>query len=121
MMKMISKNWINCVLGDISLIISGQSPESSAYNKNMDGLPFFQGKAEFGEVYPAVRQWCNAPRKIAEKDDILISVRAPAGPTNIANQKCAIGRGLAAIRANKNISRQFLFNYLRFVESDIAR
>jgi type I restriction enzyme S subunit len=77
----------------------GQSPESSTYNQNGDGLPFFQGNADFGEQHPKVRYWCNSPTKIAHDGDILISVRAPIGALNVATEDCCIGRGLAALTA----------------------
>lgn len=101
-------------------IIMGQSPPSNTYNLNSDGLPFFQGKAEFGELYPTVKKHCSVPNRIAVKDDILISVRAPVGPTNLANQKCCIGRGLAAIRCKEKILPLFLLLALRNIESDVA-
>lgn len=85
-------------LAEIAAITAGQSPPGNTYNEDGLGLPFFQGKADFGEIHPTVRKWCTAPNKIAEAGDILISVRAPVGPTNIASERCCIGRGLAAIR-----------------------
>lgn len=81
----------------------GQSPASSSYNDEEIGLPFFQGNADFGDIHPTARTWCNAPKKIAEAGDILLSVRAPVGALNIANETCCIGRGLAAIRPNRKI------------------
>lgn len=90
-------------LGDVCVINMGQSPDSSTYNEKGDGIPFFQGNADFGEVTPNVRIWCTAPTKIAQKDDILISVRAPIGALNIANTECCIGRGLAALTPNKRL------------------
>src|SRR3989339_1881231 len=107
-------------LADIAEIIAGQSPPSSTYNKNGIGLPFFQGKADFGKVNPKVRVWCDAPQKTAEPGDILISVRAPVGPTNICDTKACIGRGLSAIRVNHNIKNEYLLAYLRANESRIA-
>lgn len=98
-------------LPDVAEIIMGQSPPGDTYNEASVGLPFFQGKTEFGEVSPTPRKWCNAPKKIAEAGDILISVRAPVGPTNLASTQCCIGRGLAAIRANPE---QLDPSYLRF-------
>lgn len=86
-------------LDEICEIIAGQSPSSETYNDVGEGLPFYQGKADFGELHPRARKWCNAPVKIAQKDDVLVSVRAPVGPSNIANDTCCIGRGLAAVRA----------------------
>lgn len=77
-------------LKDIAKITMGQSPDSSSYNEDGDGIPFFQGNADFGEVYPSERIWCNDPKKIAEPGDILISVRAPIGALNYAKDRCCI-------------------------------
>ena len=93
-------------LVEICAINMGQSPESSTYNEDGNGLPFFQGNADFGEIHPRVRIWCNEPTKIAKKGDILISVRAPIGALNIANTECCIGRGLAALTVNESICNQ---------------
>lgn len=100
-------------LREIAEIIMGQSPESSSYNTQQDGLPFFQGNADFGELYPTERIWCSSPIKIAEKNDILISVRAPIGAVNIASTKCCIGRGLAAIRIENSNERNYVFHLLK--------
>jgi type I restriction enzyme S subunit len=107
-------------LGDISKIIAGQSPPSTTYNKNGEGLPFFQGKADFGELYPKTRIWCSKPQKIAEENDILISVRAPVGPTNICSQRACIGRGLSAIRAGEKADGKYLLYFLRKHEQKLA-
>lgn len=93
-------------LEDICSINMGQSPESSSYNESGEGIPFFQGNADFGELHPKVRIWCNAPTKIAECGDILISVRAPIGALNIADKQCCIGRGLAALTTNETLCAQ---------------
>lgn len=109
-----------CHLSDMADIIMGQSPDSSTYNDEKNGLPFYQGKTEFGDKYiKEPIMWCSAPTRISEKDDILLSVRAPVGSVNIATEKCCIGRGLAAIR-NKNIaSSLFLFHALKALEKQI--
>lgn len=98
-------------LGDVCKINMGQSPDSSSYNEEGVGIPFFQGNADFGEVHPAVRVWCNKPTKAANKGDILISVRAPIGAMNIADRKCCIGRGLAALSVNEDLCAQKYFWY----------
>ncbi len=87
-------------LGEICLITMGQSPDSATYNESGNGLPFFQGNADFGKINPTARIWCSEPKKIANPNDILISVRAPIGALNIADVKCCIGRGLASITVN---------------------
>jgi type I restriction enzyme S subunit len=109
--KVIPEKWKVSTLGEACKVIMGQSPSSESYNENSEGLPFFQGKTEFTDLHPVARKWCSAPGKIAEKDDVLLTVRAPIGPTNIADQTCCIGRGLAAIRYPPNY--KYLFYYLR--------
>lgn len=96
--------WPMVRLGDVCTINMGQSPSSESYNDVKDGIPFYQGNADFGEVHPEARLYCNKPVKIANKNDVLLSVRAPIGALNIANEKCCIGRGLCAITENENIS-----------------
>lgn len=112
------KGWEVKKLGEVCDIIMGQSPPSSSYNYNKIGLPFFQGKAEFTELYPVVEKWCDSPNKIALPNDILLSVRAPVGTTNIANQKCCIGRGLAAIRYD---NYKYVFYFLRRIEQELDK
>lgn len=109
----ISLGWGRVAVGAIADIIAGQSPPGSTYNVIGEGLPFYQGKAEFGDLHPSPVKWCTAPKKVAEPGDILISVRAPVGPTNVADAKCAIGRGLAAIRPKGGISTSYLLHALR--------
>tara|TARA_R110000868_G_scaffold306734_3_gene568092 strand:+ start:20252 stop:21643 length:1392 start_codon:yes stop_codon:yes gene_type:complete len=99
--------WPHKKLSSVSKINMGQSPPSSTYNYEEKGLPFFQGKKEFGEIYPVPEKWCSQPKKIALKGDILISVRAPVGDVNIANQECCIGRGLAAIQFEGDLKYLF--------------
>lgn len=87
----------------------GQSPKSTSYNKDKRGLPFYQGNADFGKIHPKTRFYCDNPIKIANKNDILISVRAPIGSLNIALNKCCIGRGLASITPVSNCNMYYLF------------
>ena len=101
----------------------GQSPDSKTYNTQGNGLPFYQGNADFGEMHPITRVWCSAPVKVAEEGDILISVRAPIGAMNMAVERCCIGRGLAALTPIRNkCSKQFLYYALQSkVDSLIAQ
>jgi len=109
------------LLADVAQIVMGQSPPSSTYNTVGEGLPFYQGKTDFGDMYPTPRVYCTEPNRIAEPDDILISVRAPVGPTNVSRERSCIGRGISAIRAGKNIDRDFLLYFLRFYEPELAK
>lgn len=99
-------------LKDVCKINMGQSPSSSSYNENEDGIPFFQGNADFGERYPVARVWCNNPTKVANPGDILLSVRAPIGALNYAKENCCIGRGLAALTPNRD---KVLIEYVYWV------
>ena len=104
------KGWKNVLLKNICKVIAGQSPNGSNYNKSGEGLPFYQGKKEFGEKYigePKI--WTTQVTRQAESGDILMSVRAPVGPINFSSQRICIGRGLAAIRPKKEINREFLY------------
>lgn len=108
-------------LKECCTIIAGQSPESKYYNTEGIGIPFFQGKADFGEVYPTIRVYCSQPTKIAEKDDILLSVRAPVGPTNLSPGRVCIGRGLTAIRPSEILNLKYLLHYFRYFEAQLQQ
>ena len=114
------KGWVWTTLEEISEIILGQSPPSSTYNTDSEGLPFYQGKLEFGKLYPTPRKWCTDPKKIAEKGDVFISIRAPIGPTNICPEKSAVGRGLAALRGLGGIESFFILYLMRAFANEIA-
>lgn len=106
------------MLSDVAELVMGQSPPSTSYNDAGDGLPFYQGKTDFGVTYPTPRIYCSEPKKLAEEGDILMSVRAPVGATNLCKSQSCIGRGIAAIRAN-GIDRDFLYFYLKKIEAYI--
>ena len=112
-----TNNWKKTCIGDICKVIAGQSPEGKFYNKDGIGMPFYQGKKEFGPKYiNTPTTWTSEITKLAEKDDILMSVRAPVGPINFAVEKICIGRGLAAIRCSEVINPDYLFSYLLSIQ-----
>ncbi len=99
-------------IGDVSNVIAGQSPEGKYYNNNGTGLPFYQGKKEFTDKFLGKpTTWTTKITKEALENDILMSVRAPVGPVNIATEKICIGRGLSAIRPSKYVLRDYLFYF----------
>lgn len=120
-MSNIPDGWICTLLSEIAIIQMGQSPNSRSYNDRGEGLPFFQGKADFGKLFPTVRKWCTEPERVAEEGDILLSVRAPVGPTNLAAERCCIGRGLAAIQAIPPFNQKYLLHYFRHIESWLSQ
>ena len=115
------KNSRKVLLAEVAEINMGQSPDSLFYNSEKKGIPFFQGKTEFGENYiKEIKYYCSSPIKIAEENSILMSVRAPVGTVNITDVKCCIGRGLASIK-NKNIDMLYLFYALKNIEKEIEK
>ena len=116
----VSNTWEWTRIGSTAYIEMGQSPPSEHYNRTGQGIPFFQGKADFGKRYPTARYWCTEPKKYAAHGDILISVRAPVGPTNVASESCCIGRGLAALRSHNGIDRHYLLRCLEAFEHELA-
>ena len=114
------EGWELNELSEVCKVIEGQSPEGKYYNSEGKGMPFYQGKKEYGEKYIGEpTTWTTKITKEAEAGDILMSVRAPVGPVNFSTQKICIGRGLAAIRAGKNVDKEFLYNFLIKHENEI--
>ena len=114
------QGWELKKLGEVCEVFAGQSPEGKYYNTEENGLPFYQGKKEYGTKFigePKI--WTSKTTKVAESNDILMSVRAPVGPINFSTQRICIGRGLAAIRAKKSIDKEFLYNFLLKHENEI--
>ena len=81
---MIPKGWKVESLGTAFNLTMGQSPPGDTYNDSGDGVPFFQGRTDFGIRYPVNRKYCTSPTRIAQPNDTLISVRAPVGDINMA-------------------------------------
>lgn len=109
-------DWANVSLYEIAELVMGQSPPSTTYNESGFGLPFFQGTKDFNYMHPTPRVYCSAPTRIAESGDILLSIRAPIGRVNVADRRCAIGRGLAIIRPKPGVDARFVEFLLRRME-----
>ena len=92
-------DWRNGVLSDIAVVVIGQSPDGKSYNEDGIGTVFYQGRAEFGTRFPTQRLFTTEPKRMAQENDVLISVRAPVGDLNVAKEDCCIGRGLGAVRS----------------------
>lgn len=107
-------------LKDFATINMGQSPKGETYNTDGNGMPFLQGRKTFGRIYPTIDTWTTNPIKIANKDEILMSVRAPVGDMNFANKEICIGRGLCSISA-KNGRNKYLYYMLLNSMNDLKR
>ena len=112
------EEWKVGKLSDIAEITMGQSPDGKSYNEEGIGTVFYQGRAEFGTRFPTRRLFTTEPKRIAKKFDTLMSVRAPVGDLNIANEDCCIGRGLAAIHSKDN-HQSFVHYTVVFLRSQL--
>ena len=107
-------------LKDIADITMGQSPKGQSYNNKKDGKAFLQGRKTFGRMYPTIDTWTTEPKKIAKSGSVLMSVRAPVGDINIANDEICIGRGLCSINA-KNGNNRYLYYLLLYNKANIIK
>ncbi|WP_175906131.1 restriction endonuclease subunit S [Burkholderia seminalis] len=101
-------------------VTMGQSPPGNTYNETGDGLPFYQGRADFEFRFPKRRVYCTAPTRLARNGDTLVSVRAPVGDINMASEDCAVGRGVAAVR-HKTGSRSYTYQFMSSISDVFAR
>ncbi|GBR54991.1 hypothetical protein GCM10007872_25920 [Gluconobacter sphaericus NBRC 12467] len=113
------EGWDDSLVGRQFDVTMGQSPPGDTYNPDGIGIPFYQGKTDFGAVFPQRRMYCTAPTRFANTLDSLVSVRAPVGDVNLSEEKCCIGRGLASVRHPQNLPyyTYFTMKFLRDVFS----
>jgi type I restriction enzyme S subunit len=116
----IPEGWeVGCVDDEFDLTM-GQSPPGETYNESGEGLPFYQGRSDFGSRFPTRRVYCTAPTRLAKAGDTLISVRAPVGDINMATEDCAIGRGVAAAR-HRSGTRSYSYQFMLGLEEVFGR
>jgi len=108
--KEIPKGWKVGMIKDEFNLVMGQSPPGKTYNEYGEGVPFFQGRTDFGFRYPNKRMYCTEPKRFAQKDDTL--------DLNMAFENCCIGRGLAAIR-HKTGSRSYTYYLMSYIRKQI--
>ncbi len=105
-------DWEDGVIPNEFDFVMGASPPGDSYNETGDGIPMFQGNADFTFRFPVRRIYTNEPKRFAEKYDTLISVRAPVGDQNMARERCCIGRGVAAFRYRDD-SSYYTYTYYK--------
>ena len=106
---LIPKGWVVGKLDDIATIVMGQSPKGTSYNEVGEGEVFYQGRTDFSSRFPIRRLFTTEPKRMANDGDVLMSVRAPVGDLNVANERCCIGRGLSAISSSADLSSYILY------------
>ena len=114
-----SKEFFSLKLSEIADVVAGQSPESIYYS-NIEGVPFLQGNRTFGTLYPSIDTYTSKVTKLAKKDEVLMSVRAPVGDLNFAPCDLCIGRGLASIKA-KDGNNKFIYYALKYNINNLLR
>ena len=116
----IPKGWKAGTVDEGFNLTMGQSPPGDTYNGEGNGLPFYQGRTDFGFRFPTRRIYCTTPTRYAKPGDTLVSVRAPVGDINMANEDCCIGRGVAAVR-HKTGAPSFTYHSIANLYPDFAR
>jgi len=116
---MIPKGWEVGKFGDYNNLLMGQSPPGESYNNEGLGLPFYQGRTDFGTRFPERRIYCTIEKRVANPSETLVSVRAPVGDINQAIEKCVIGRGIAAVMHKSN-SSIYTYSLVSSLKSQLA-
>lgn len=115
----IPKGWKCAKFGDVNDLIMGQSPPGDTYNDIGEGLPFYQGRTDFGDRYPKRRMYCTQPNRTANPGDTLVSVRAPVGDINQALEECVIGRGVASA-LHKSGAKIYTYSLLKSLKPKLS-
>ena len=110
--KRFEGEWEEVKLSAVAQITMGSSPKSESYNEVGDGLPLLQGNADIKNRKSVPRIYTSQITKECHVDDILFSVRAPVGTVAVSKHHACIGRGIAAIKAKKNHSQDYLYQWL---------
>ncbi len=107
------KGWVWCRFGELIDLISGQHIVTSDYNNNGIGNPYLTGPSDFGIKHPHFTKYTTKPKVLAQKEDILITVKGSGiGKLNVLHENnVAIGRQLMAIRS-KFISNEYVLLFL---------
>jgi type I restriction enzyme S subunit len=116
---LIPKGWEIEEFGAVNNLLMGQSPPGDTYNTEGEGVPFYQGRSDFGSRFPKRRVYCTAGSRTANAGEILISVRAPVGDLNQAIEECVIGRGVASA-LHKSSSQAYSYSLLTSLKPKLA-
>ena len=95
-------------------VIMGQSPSSSSYNSNNDGLPLIQGNLDILDGITISRIYTNEPTKISLPKDLILTVRAPVGIVAENKMKVCIGRGVCALRNKSAMPTMYIYYALDY-------
>ncbi len=97
-------SWPLVPLSDAALIQMGTAPPGSSYNEASEGVPMIAGAGDYGEKYPLPKKWTTQPTRMTNEGDLIVCVRATIGDLNWADKKYCLGRGVAGVRAKRNVA-----------------
>ena len=100
--------WEQRKLGEICQVTMGQSPDGTTYSEVPLGYILVQGNADLNNGWVCPRTWTTQKTKTAEKGDLILSVRAPAGAVGKTSYNVVIGRGVAGIKGNEFIYQSLI-------------
>jgi len=118
--NILTNEWNKVHLEKVADIVMGTSPKGNSIN-DRQGIEFHQGKTHFGKKVIGVSgRYTTRAIKLAPKDSIIMSVRAPVGDINITNREIAIGRGLCSIKSKTpDLNNNYLYFYLLLIKDEI--
>lgn len=117
LLGLIPVDWDFVELGDVSEVKMGQSPPSSSYNQERIGIPLIQGNADIKKRLTVPRIWTSEPTKLCQKNEIILTVRAPVGAVAISTTIGCIGRGVCTIKPIEESNSRYVYQYLISLES----
>ncbi|THG42512.1 hypothetical protein E5985_10430 [Muribaculaceae bacterium] len=112
--QIIFRNTTLVKIQNLCEVIMGQSPSSSSYNSNNDGLPLIQGNLDILDGITISRIYTNEPTKISLQKDLILTVRAPVGIVAENKMKVCIGRGVCALRNKSVIPTMYIYYALDY-------
>ena len=110
----IPESWEWVRLGEIIELLSGQDISMKECNSDEKGIPYLLGASNIIENKLIIERWIEKPRVVAIKNDILISCKGTVGKLIICNlEKVNLSRQLMGIRILKEISKEYMFIFLK--------
>lgn len=108
-------------LGEVAEISMGSAPPGNSYNETEEGLPMIAGAGDYGEKYPCPKKWTTSPTRVTEVGDLIVCVRATIGDLNWADKQYCLGRGVAGLRAKKNLDIKYASHYINAKKNDLSK
>ena len=100
-------------MGEVCQITMGQSPDGATYSDTPSDYILVQGNADLKNGWVCPRVWTTQKTKTADANDLILSVRAPAGAIGKTDYRVVLGRGVAGIKGN-----EFIYQTLVKMDSD---